>query len=242
MPLVCWPNIVEFLEDGLKTNAESPSTLPAREERLGSSVTPTSCNTYADEEHRDDQPNLSIRTTGRFDSSGGRKKQQNPEVTPESKVEGYSWSCDGGSSPCGATEDWATESEEGTRLGTMRLQQGLREIDEGLREVIHHGARLSPRTIHSTVQSIREILRAQAGVSCERPAFRRGASCSNEKEGQDVADQRMTTPAAPDVSGINQEKSDEFAGRLAAERLARVVCAASKRGHVSTLKVSEQKG
>ncbi|CAN0170574.1 unnamed protein product, partial [Hapterophycus canaliculatus] len=131
-----------------------------------------------------------------------------------------------------------TESGQGSQRWTRRIQQGLHDIDEGLREVEYDGMRLSPRTIHGAMQSIREILRAQAGITCHlsRRSVCKEISGHHERKQRDELDERMIPSEAPKVSGINRNKSEEYAGRLAAERLASVVCAASKKGHVSTLK------
>ncbi|CAM9282171.1 unnamed protein product [Scytosiphon promiscuus] len=236
--LVCWVSIMESLEEGIYADVKNSANLSIREESLDSTAPPRPCISNAGKALCVTEPQLSSMTGSKFGALGAREKQpdQDPEATPESKVEAVGGSGNGSGSSRDAHEDKEHQSEKCVGFRNRCLQQGLRDIGEGLREVEHNGVRLSPRRVQNTMRSIREILETQAGVTCEHLAGRHELSHPRKGEPRDDVKRGTIPPEALYDCGINHEDVKEVAGRLAAERLVCVMCAASKRGHVSTLK------
>lgn len=159
--------------------------------------------------------------------TGDRKGDYNPEVTPESKldVSGGEFENDGCDSPRSINDLSCS--------GIMRLKQGLLEMDAGLRGMEVDGARLSPSRIVDIMDSIRDVLKAKAGVLVGRGNTGPGA---DRKGSNDKGSGLGIPPGTPSDCGMAEEKSGKDQDSL--ERLTSAACAAGKRGDVAALKVS----
>lgn len=240
-PLVYWPNIIDFVEQGPAPGVGYCDGVQCTENLLTS--TP-STNIPSATRHRVDSEAKKPITPEDLNvspplESGRPKDEENPEVTPESRLE----SSDGLSNRGGDSSVRHKNNEGGANHRTcIRLRQGLHDISSGLREVTVQGAKLSPRQIKRTLDSIREILEAQTGVNCcEVPSVHGGEGCiplgergPHPREEEAAQVQSETTRHGYCVA----EARTNTVLPLGTETLVSTACAAGKRGDISALKVS----
>ncbi|CAN0463962.1 unnamed protein product [Ectocarpus sp. 12 AP-2014] len=239
-PLVYWPNIIDFVEQGpaagfgycgndvqctekWRTSTPSTNNVPSVAKRR-----------FDSEAKKSTRPeDLNVSPSG----AGQTKDDKNPEMTPESRLERRD-----GLSSHGGDGSVRHKNKEGdaNERSCLRLRQGLHDISFGLREVTVHGTKLSPRQIKHTMDSIREILEAQTGMNCGEmpstpggesriPLGERGPHVREEGAGEV---QSETTPHGCCVA----EARATSLGPLGTESLVSTACAAGKRGDIPALK------
>lgn len=233
--LVHWPTIIDFLEEGPSAAVTPGATSTGcKEGLLVSSTTPSTSTQSARTCQFDGKPAMLINAdkvvvplgTGdvRDDCNDG-----NPEVTPESKIDERGGESE---SECG---DGRSSIDDLSCSGITRLKEGLREIEAGLRDMEVDRARPSPASRGDIMESIRELLKAKAGVLFDRgttgPAGGRNGSNDEGRE-------REVPSGAPRDGGTAQDKTGNGQDSQERLRLTTAACAAGKSGDVSTLEVS----
>ncbi|CAM9107052.1 unnamed protein product [Ectocarpus sp. 6 AP-2014] len=237
-PLVYWPNIIDFVEQGPARGFGYRGNDVQRTEKWRTS-TPSTNNIPSVATHRFDSEakksttpeDLNVSPSG----AGQMKDDENPEVTPESRLERRD-----GLSSHGGDSSVRHKNNEGDAndRSCIRLRQGLHDILSGLREVKVHGSKLSPRQIKHTMDSIRGILEAQTGVNfCEVTSTPGGQSCFPLGERgpharEEGAGQSETTRHGCCVA----EARATSLGPRGTESFVSTACAAGKRGDISALK------
>ncbi|CAB1104866.1 unnamed protein product [Ectocarpus sp. CCAP 1310/34] len=244
-PLVYWPNIIDFVEQGpapgfgyrgndvqctekLRTSTPSMNNIPsAARHRFGSEAKKSITS-----------EDLNVSPLG----AGQTKVDENPEVTPESRLERR----DGLSSHGGDSSVRHKNSEgDANDSSCVRLRQGLHDISSGLREVTVQGAKLSPRQIKHAMDSIREILEAQTGMNCGEvpstpggesriPLGERGPHVREEGAGE------VQSKATWHGCCVAEARATSL-GPRGTKSLVSTACAAGKRGDISALKGIPQK-
>ena len=233
--LVHWPSIVDFLEEGPSGDDETWATCSceSKKRQLGpssssattqSAKTPRLCGESAVPIRADDEE----ATSG---PGGQGDNGSNPEVTPESTAVESRRECasDGG----GVRE----QDVRGSCGGTVLLERGLREIEAGLREVEFDGARLPRSRIADTMDSIIDILKAQAGVHWDGWRWGDTRPIGGVKGPHDDV-RRRDYPAVASNDCRTAEGRSETLQKLDTERMAGAACAAGKRGDIYALEVS----
>lgn len=241
-PLVYWPNIIDFVEQGPAPGFGYRGNDVQCTEKLRTS-TPSTNNIPSVARHRFDSEAKKSITPGDLNVSplgaGQTKDDENPEVTPESRLERRD-----GLSSHGGDSSVRHKNNEGDAndRSCTRLRQGLHDISSGLREVTVHGAKLSPRQIKHTMDSIREILEAQTGVNYrEVPSTPGGESRIPLSEtGPHVREEgagEIQSETTRHGCCVAEARATSL-GPRGTESLVSTACAAGKRGDISALKVS----
>ncbi|CAM9840686.1 unnamed protein product [Ectocarpus sp. 4 AP-2014] len=238
-PLVYWPNIIDFVQQGPAPGFGYRGNDVQCTEKWRTS-TPSTTNIQSVAEHRFDSQvkksttpeDLNVSPSG----AGQMKDDEIPEVTPESRLERRD-----GLGSHGGDSSVRLKNNEGDAndRSCIRLRQGLHDISSGLREVTVHGAKLSPWQIKHTMDSIREILEAQSGMKCgELPSTPGGESrISLGERGPHVPEEGAGEVQSETTRhGCCVAEARAILGPLGTESLVSTACAAGKRGDIPALK------